>query len=73
MASAPAAVKTVTAAAAAAAFQATFGKAVAKCVEGDDGLLKLHGIGKNKSKLDAVCGLLLVNGPCGGWNGQKLK
>ena len=59
------------AAAAAAVFQTEFGRTVADCVR--DGTLTPPKISGCQAKLDAVCGLLLVNGPCGGWDGVRLK
>ena len=38
-----------------------------------DGTLTPPKISGCQAKLDAVCGLLLVNGPCGGWDGVRLE
>ena len=62
---------TMAAAAAEAVFQTEFGRAVTDCVH--DGRLTPPDIEGCQAKLDAVCGLLLVNGPCGGWGGLRLK
>ena len=70
----------ISALAAAAAFQAAFshrnGGAIAACVI-DDGTLVIsrYMIISEISvpELGAVSNLLLVNGPCGGWDGQRLK
>ena len=64
------------AAAAAAVFQTEFGRTVADCVRDGpwgDGTLTPPKFSGCQAKLDAVCGLLLVNGPCGGWDGVRLK